>query len=65
MYVRKEAVLSSQIEGTRARSRTCSRGRHSFSQALPGDVDEVINNVAAMNHQDRLDATGRVLNLLE
>ena len=51
MYVRKEAVLSSQIEGTQsslqdvltAEARILSPGR-------PGDVHEVINYVGAMNH---------------
>ena len=51
MYVRKEAVLSSQIEGTQsslqdvltAEARILSPGR-------PGDVYEVINYVGAMNY---------------
>lgn len=51
MYVRKEAVLSSQIEGTQsslqdvlaAEARVLSAGR-------PDDVDEVFNYVGAMNH---------------
>jgi Fic family protein len=56
MYVRKEAVLSSQIEGTQAslmdvlefEARTLEPGR-------PQDVAEVVNYVAAMNHGlDRL-----------
>ncbi|MBI4881059.1 MAG: Fic family protein [Planctomycetes bacterium] len=51
MYVRKEAVLSSQIEGTQsslqdllaAEARILDRGR-------PRDVDEVVNYVRAMKH---------------
>ena len=51
MYVRKEAVLSSQIEGTQsslqdllaAEARMLSRDR-------PQDVDEVVNYVRAMNY---------------
>lgn len=51
MYVRKEAVLSSQIEGTQsslqdvlaAEARVLSRDR-------PDDVDEVFNYVGAMNY---------------
>ncbi len=52
MYVRKEAVLSSQIEGTQsslqdllaAEARVLGEGK------APGDVGEVINYVRAMNH---------------
>jgi Fic family protein len=51
MYVRKEAVLSSQIEGTQsslqdllaAEAQVLTAGR-------PRDVDEVVNYVRAMNH---------------
>lgn len=51
MYVRKEAVLSSQIEGTQsslqdvlaAEAKVLSPGR-------PQDVNEVVNYVRAMNH---------------
>lgn len=52
MYVRKEAVLSSQIEGTQsslqdllAAEADLFGGHHE-----PRDVDEVVNYVAAMNH---------------
>jgi len=52
MYVRKEAVLSSQIEGTQSslqdllavEADVAGRG------AVPRDVDEVVNYVRAMNH---------------
>jgi Fic family protein len=56
MYVRKEAVLSSQIEGTQASLMDVLEFE---AQALepdrPQDVAEVVNYVAAMNHGlDRL-----------
>lgn len=51
MYVRKEAVLSSQIEGTQASLIDVlqyeSEGRPT---ALPNDVSEVVNYVRAMNY---------------
>jgi len=51
MYVRKEAVLSSQIEGTEASLEDVleyeSENRPS---TLPNDVAEVVNYVKAMNH---------------
>lgn len=50
MYVRKEAVLSSQIEGTQA---TLMDILEFESRAVepdqPGDVEEVVNHVAAIN----------------
>lgn len=57
MYVRKEAVLSSQIEGTQASLMDVLEYE---SQALepgnPRDIEEVVNYVAAMNHGlERLD----------
>lgn len=51
MYVRKEAVLSSQIEGTQSSLQDLLAAEASiFGPAQPSDVDEVINYVAAMNH---------------
>jgi Fic family protein len=51
MYVRKEAVLSSQIEGTQSSLQDLlSAEAKMFDEALPSDVDEVINYVRAMNH---------------
>src|SRR4051794_13028985 len=51
MYVRKEAVLSSQIEGTQSSLQDLLAAEAQlFDQDLPRDVDEVINYVAAMNH---------------
>jgi Fic family protein len=51
MYVRKEAVLSSQIEGTQSSLQDLLAAEaRLFEQTLPRDVDEVINYVRAMNH---------------
>jgi len=51
MYVRKEAVLSSQIEGTQSSLQDLLAAEADlFDQNVPRDVDEVINYVRAMNH---------------
>ncbi len=51
MYVRKEAVLSSQIEGTQSSLQDLLAAEaNMFDQNLPQDVGEVINYVRAMNH---------------
>jgi Fic family protein len=51
MYVRKEAVLSSQIEGTQSSLQDLLAAEAQlFEQNLPRDVDEVINYVRALNH---------------
>ena len=51
MYVRKEAVLSSQIEGTQASINDLLKAEAKvFDADAPKDVDEVLNYVAAMNH---------------
>lgn len=50
MYVRKEAVLSSQIEGTQSSLQDLlSAEANIFNPNRPKDVNEVINYVAAMN----------------
>ena len=50
MYVRKEAVLSSQIEGTQSSLQDLLAAEAQlFEQTLPRDVDEVIHYVRAMN----------------
>jgi Fic family protein len=56
MYVRKEAVLSSQIEGTQSSLQDLLAAEaHILSPDRPRDVDEVVNYVAAMNYGlDRL-----------
>jgi Fic family protein len=51
MYVRKEAVLSSQIEGAQSSLQDLLAAEAQlFDQDLPRDVAEVINYVRAMNH---------------
>lgn len=51
MYVRKEAVLSSQIEGTQSSLQDLLAAEADiYSPEQPRDVDEVVNYVAAMNH---------------
>ena len=51
MYVRKEAVLSSQIEGTQSSLQDLLAAEaRIFSDTRPRDVEEVINHVRAMNH---------------
>ena len=52
MYVRKEAVLSSQIEGTQSSLQDLLAAEADLFgvDAKPRDVDEVINYVSAMNH---------------
>ena len=51
MYVRREAVLSSQIEGTQSSLQDLLAAEaHILGPDQPSDVAEVINYVAAMNH---------------
>ena len=52
MYVRKEAVLSSQIEGTQSSLQDLLAAEADLFDAVdvPRDVDEVVNYVRAMNH---------------
>ncbi len=51
MYVRREAVLSSQIEGTQSSlDDVLSYQLDAKTPGLPRDVAEVVNHVAAMNH---------------
>jgi Fic family protein len=56
MYVRREAVLSSQIEGTQSTlNDVLAFELEPDRRDLPGDVEEVVNYVRAMNHGlDRL-----------
>jgi Fic family protein len=58
MYVRKEAVLSSQIEGTQSSLQDLLSTEADITSAeIPRDVREVVNYVRAMNHGlARLDA---------
>ncbi|MBI5116751.1 Fic family protein [Candidatus Poribacteria bacterium] len=51
MYVRKEAVLSSQIEGTQASLMDVLEFEaQALEPGAPKDVEEVVNYVSAMNH---------------
>lgn len=50
MYVRKEAVLSSQIEGTQSSLQDLLAAEAQLFDKVPRDVDEVVNCVRAMNH---------------
>lgn len=51
MYVRKEAVLSSQIEGTQSSLQDLLAAEADLlGHRARGDVDEVVNYVAAMRH---------------
>lgn len=51
MYVRKEAVLSSQIEGTQSSLQdVLAAEAQILSPDRPQDVDEVVNYVRAMNY---------------
>ncbi len=51
MYIRKEAVLSSQIEGTQSSLQdVLAAEAQVLSPDRPQDVAEVVNYVAAMNH---------------
>ncbi|MEO8495633.1 MAG: Fic/DOC family N-terminal domain-containing protein, partial [Planctomycetota bacterium] len=51
MYVRKEAVLSSQIEGTQSSLQDVLAAEAKIlAPDRPQDVDEVVNYVAAMNY---------------
>ena len=51
MYVRKEAVLSSQIEGTQSSLQDLLAAEAMvLAPDRPKDVDEVVNYVRAMNH---------------
>jgi Fic family protein len=51
MYVRKEAVFSSQIEGTQSSLQDLLAAEAQlFDQNMPRDVEEVVNYVRAMNH---------------
>ncbi|ATU94215.1 Fic family protein [Phyllobacterium zundukense] len=51
MYIRKEAVLSSQIEGTKASLNDLLKAEAEiYDHEIPKDVDEVVNYINAMNH---------------
>ncbi len=51
MYVRKEAVLSSEIEGTKSSlQNVLAAEARLYDPDAPSDVEEVINYVRALNH---------------
>lgn len=51
MYVRRESVLSSQIEGTQSSmDDVLAFELDATARRLPNDVEEVVNHVAAMNY---------------
>lgn len=50
MYVRREAVLSSQIEGTQSTLEDVLNFELAGPAGLPADVEEVVNYVHALNH---------------
>ncbi len=49
MYVRKEAALSSQIEGTRATMADSIKAENDIVTDLPEDVDDIQHYIKAMN----------------
>ena len=51
MYVRKEALLSSQIEGTQASFEDIIQFEEDITEAEnPDDIEEVVNYIRALNH---------------
>lgn len=66
MYVRKEAVLSSQIEGTQASlADLLELEAEVFHPQIPADVSEVVNYVNALNYGiERLDTLPMSLRLM-
>ncbi len=66
MYIRAEAVLSSQIEGTQASLDDVLRAEANLKEADdPSDVQEIINYIAAMNYGlDRTNALPLSLRLI-
>lgn len=49
MYVKKEAALSSQIEGTRAKLTDALQAEVEKNPDLPEDVDDILHYIEAMN----------------
>ncbi len=50
MYIRKEATLSSQLEGTQATMVDALRAEAHMTSGLPEDVDDILRYIQAMNH---------------
>jgi Fic family protein len=62
MYVRKQAVLSSQIEGTQSSLQDLLAAEAQlYSPETPKDVDEVVNYVAAMKDADARRARFKII----
>ncbi|MFY9232890.1 MAG: Fic/DOC family N-terminal domain-containing protein [Fimbriimonadaceae bacterium] len=49
MYIRKEAALSSQVEGTRATMVDALKAEAELTHGLPDDVDDILRYIKAMN----------------
>lgn len=49
MYIRKEATLSSQVEGTRATMVDALKAEAEMTSGLPDDVDDILRYIQAMN----------------
>ncbi|MCC6687286.1 MAG: Fic family protein [Fimbriimonadaceae bacterium] len=49
MYIRKEAALSSQVEGTRATMVDAMKAEIALTSGLPEDVDDILRYIAALN----------------
>src|SRR3989338_8419512 len=50
MYARKEAALSSEIEGTQATMSDAIRAEVEITKDLPPDVDRILHYISAMNY---------------
>lgn len=50
MYVRKEATLSSNIEGTKATMHDALKANIKISEGLPKDVENIIHYIGALNY---------------
>lgn len=66
MYVRKEAALSSNIEGTKATMHDSLKADIEIKEGVPRDVENIVHYIDAMNYgQERLKAmplSARVVN---
>ncbi len=49
MYIRKEAALSSQVEGTQATMVDALKAEAQMTTGLPDDVDDILRYIKAMN----------------
>jgi Fic family protein len=50
MYVRKEAALSSQIEGTQATMADAAKAEANILQGVPADVDDITHYISALEY---------------